>query len=103
MASKFLFAASEIGLFEALASGPATLGELASKTGVPSRTLGIVAAGMVSLNFIEKVLPMSAFGGKANIARGITECPLLAQSGHATRANRALALMLRRQLFKKGG
>jgi hypothetical protein len=61
MASKFLFAASEIGLFEALASGPATLGELASKTGVPSRTLGIVAAGMVSLNFIEKVLPMSAF------------------------------------------
>lgn len=41
MAAKHLFAANEIGLFEALGSGPATLDELANKTGVPSRTLGI--------------------------------------------------------------
>lgn len=52
MASKQLFAANEIGLFEALASGPATLQELADKTGVPSRTLGIVSAAMVSVGLI---------------------------------------------------
>jgi hypothetical protein len=44
MAAKHLFAASEIGLFEALADGPAGLEELAGKTAVPARTLGIVAA-----------------------------------------------------------
>jgi hypothetical protein len=54
MAAKHLFAANEIGLFEALGSGPATLDELANKTSVPSRTLGIVAAAMVSLGLIER-------------------------------------------------
>jgi SAM-dependent methyltransferase len=54
MAAKHLFAANEIGLFEALASGPGTLDELANKTGVPSRTLGIVAAAMVGLGLIER-------------------------------------------------
>jgi SAM-dependent methyltransferase len=54
MAAKHLFAANEIGLFEALGSGPATLDELANKTGVPSRTLRIVAAAMVSLGLIER-------------------------------------------------
>jgi hypothetical protein len=44
MAAKQLFAASEIGLFEALADGPAGLEDLAGKTAVPARTLGIVAA-----------------------------------------------------------
>ena len=53
MAAKHLFAASEIGLFEALASGPASLEELAGKTAVPARTVGIVAAAMVSLGLIE--------------------------------------------------
>ena len=38
MAAKQLFAASEIGLFEALADGPAGLEELAGKTAVPART-----------------------------------------------------------------
>jgi ubiquinone/menaquinone biosynthesis C-methylase UbiE len=54
MAAKHLFAASEVGLFEALASGPASLDELAKKTGVPSRTLAIVAAAMVGLGLIER-------------------------------------------------
>jgi len=54
MAAKFLFAANEIGLFEALASGPASLGELATRIGVPSRTTAIVAAAMVSLGLIEQ-------------------------------------------------
>ena len=44
MAAKFLFVASEIGLFEALASGPATLKELAERIAAPLRTVGIVSA-----------------------------------------------------------
>jgi ubiquinone/menaquinone biosynthesis C-methylase UbiE len=54
MAAKQLFAASEIGLFEALAEGPAALEELAGKTKVPARTVGIVAAAMVSLGLIDQ-------------------------------------------------
>jgi hypothetical protein len=54
MAAKHLFVASEVGLFEALAAGPATIEELASQTGVPSRTIAIAAAAMVSLGLIEQ-------------------------------------------------
>jgi hypothetical protein len=53
MAAKFLFTASDIGLFEALASGPATLVEIANRIAVPQRTTGIVVAAMVSLGLIE--------------------------------------------------
>ena len=48
MAAKHLFTASAIGLFEALAAGPASLEEIAQKTDVPPRTLGIIAAAMIS-------------------------------------------------------
>lgn len=54
MASKLLFVANEIGLFEKLANGPATLDELEDKTSVPQRTLRIVADAMVSLGFVER-------------------------------------------------
>ena len=54
MGAKQLFAASEIGLFEALADGPASLEELAGKTAVPARTVGIVTAAMVSLGLIDQ-------------------------------------------------
>jgi len=54
MASKHLFAASEIGLFEALASGPATVDELAARTAVPRRTLRISADAMVGLGLLER-------------------------------------------------
>jgi len=54
MAAKFLFAANEIGLFEALTGGPATLGEIANRIEVPSRTTAIVTAAMVSLGLIER-------------------------------------------------
>jgi len=54
MAAKLLFAANEVGLFEALAEGPATVEELASRTGAPSRTIALVAAAMVSLGLIEQ-------------------------------------------------
>ena len=49
MAAKHLFVAGEVGLFEALAVGPATIEELASRTGVPSRSIAIGAAAMVGL------------------------------------------------------
>jgi SAM-dependent methyltransferase len=54
MAAKHLFTASAIGLFEALAAGPASLEEIGQKTDVPTRTLGIIAAAMVSLGMIER-------------------------------------------------
>ena len=54
MAAKHLFAASELGLFEALANGPAKLEDLAKCMAVPPRTAGIVAAAMVSLRLIEQ-------------------------------------------------
>ena len=43
MAAKYLFVASEIGLFEALEKEPATLEELAKRVAAPVRTVGIVA------------------------------------------------------------
>jgi len=54
MAAKHLFVASEIGVFEDLASGPATLDELAAKSEIPRRTLGISADAMVSLGLLER-------------------------------------------------
>src|SRR5262249_25338220 len=54
MAAQYLFAATEIGVFDVVARGPASLGELATSTGIPSRTLRIVAAAMVSLGLLEQ-------------------------------------------------
>ena len=54
MAAKHLFAASAIGLFEALAGGPATLDEMAAKCRIPRRTLRISADAMASLGLLER-------------------------------------------------
>jgi hypothetical protein len=54
MASKHLFAAAAIGLFEKLAGRPMTLEQLATACGVPLRTLRISADAMVSLGLIER-------------------------------------------------
>jgi len=54
MAAKHLFVASGIGVFENLANGPATLDELAGKSGIPRRTLRISADAMVSLGLLER-------------------------------------------------
>jgi ubiquinone/menaquinone biosynthesis C-methylase UbiE len=54
MAAKHLFVANEVGLFAALADSSATLDDLAKRTGVPRRTLRIVADAMVSLGFLER-------------------------------------------------
>jgi O-methyltransferase/methyltransferase family protein len=54
MASKFLFAATEAGLFETLAEAPAALEELASRMGLPRRTARILVDAMVALGFVER-------------------------------------------------
>jgi SAM-dependent methyltransferase len=52
MASKFLFAASELGLFEALAEGPTDLDGLAARTGLTRRCARIAADAMVALGLL---------------------------------------------------
>ena len=54
MASKHLFAANELGLFEALGVGPADLAGLAARTGLPQRTARISADAMVALGLLER-------------------------------------------------
>ena len=54
MASKLLLVANEIGLFTALADGPATLEQLAERASVPVRTARIIADAMVALGFLER-------------------------------------------------
>lgn len=54
MSSKHLCVANEIGIFEHLAPGAATLDELAARTGVPRRSLRIVADAMVALGVLER-------------------------------------------------
>ncbi len=54
MATKHLNVASEIGLFEALAAGPAKLEQIAERAGVPTRTARIILAAMVGLGLVEQ-------------------------------------------------
>jgi hypothetical protein len=54
MASKHLFVAAEIGLFEHIGDAGGTLGDLSARTNVPRRTLRMVADAMVALGFIER-------------------------------------------------
>lgn len=54
MASKHLCVANEVGLFDHLAGGPATLEDLATRCAVPRRTLRIVADAMVALGMVER-------------------------------------------------
>ncbi|HEV2255316.1 MAG TPA: methyltransferase [Streptosporangiaceae bacterium] len=53
MAAKHLFAASELGLFEALADSPAGLDALAARTGLTRRAARISADAMVALGLLE--------------------------------------------------
>jgi transcriptional regulator GlxA family with amidase domain len=48
VAARHLFVAKEVGLFEEVTEGPATLDELARRSGVPRRTLRIFADAMVA-------------------------------------------------------
>lgn len=54
MASKFLFAASELGIFEALGEGPSDLDGLAARTGLTRRCARIAADAVVALGLLER-------------------------------------------------
>ncbi len=54
MSAKHVFIANEVGIFEKLADGPATLDELAQRTALPRRTTRIVADAMVALGLVER-------------------------------------------------
>ncbi|WP_131744823.1 methyltransferase [Frankia sp. Cppng1_Ct_nod] len=54
MAAKFLFVASRIGLFEALAHGSRTAAQLGAAVGVPARSARIVADAMVSVGLVNR-------------------------------------------------
>ena len=54
MAAKHLFAANELGVFEALADSPATLDALAARTGLTRRAARISADAMVALGLLER-------------------------------------------------
>lgn len=54
MAAKFLFAAGELGVFEALADSPTTVDGLAARTGLTRRAARICADGLVALGLLER-------------------------------------------------
>jgi len=54
MAAKHLFAANELGLFEALADSRATIDDLAARTGLTRRAARISADAMVALGLLER-------------------------------------------------
>jgi hypothetical protein len=54
MSAKHLFAASQLGLFEALAETPATLEALAARTGLTPRAARISADAMVALGLLQR-------------------------------------------------
>jgi SAM-dependent methyltransferase len=54
MAAKHLFAANELGLFEALADSPATIDGLAARTGLTRRAARISADAMVALGLLDR-------------------------------------------------
>jgi SAM-dependent methyltransferase len=54
MASKHLFVANEIGLFDKLAPGPVTLDKLAESTGIARPRVRILADALVALGLIER-------------------------------------------------
>jgi hypothetical protein len=53
MASKLLFVANDVGLFEKLADGPATLDDLIHRIGAPRRTVRILVDAMAALGLLE--------------------------------------------------
>ena len=52
MASKQLFVASEIGVFQKLSDGPATLDQLSKRINIPRQRTRIIVDSMVALGFV---------------------------------------------------
>jgi SAM-dependent methyltransferase len=65
MAAKHLFAASELGVFEALAEAPASLDALAARIGLTRRAARISADAMVALGLLERDGDLYRNGGAA--------------------------------------
>jgi hypothetical protein len=55
MRAKHLFIAGELGIFEQLALGPATLEELAARLGTPRRTTRIIVDAVTALGLLERL------------------------------------------------
>ena len=76
MASKHLFVAGAIGLFEKLAGGAMTLDQLAAGCAIPHRTLRISADAMVSLGLVERNDVLYRNGAAADaFLSGSDHCP----------------------------
>lgn len=54
MRAKHLFAASELGVFEAFGEGPATIDALAARLKIPRRTTRIIADAVTALGLLER-------------------------------------------------
>jgi cyclopropane fatty-acyl-phospholipid synthase-like methyltransferase len=54
MTAKYLFVASEVGLFAGLADGPLGLDDLARRLGLPRHTTRILADALVTLGLVER-------------------------------------------------
>ena len=54
MTAKYLFVASELGLFEALAGNTETLGSLSEKINIPARTLRMVLDALTATGFLQR-------------------------------------------------
>lgn len=54
MAAKHLFVANEAGLFSSLSAGPATLDELATRSGIARSRFRVLADAMVALGLVER-------------------------------------------------
>jgi SAM-dependent methyltransferase len=54
MATKHMFVASELGLFDALGEGPRTLDEIAAALGIPRRTARITTDACASLGLLKR-------------------------------------------------
>src|SRR5690348_15606710 len=54
MRAKHLFVAGELGVFEALASGPRSLDELARNLSLPRRTARIIVDAVTALGFLKR-------------------------------------------------
>jgi SAM-dependent methyltransferase len=70
MASKFLFAASQFGFFDALDDSPADVDALAARTGLSTRSTRILADGCVALGLLSK--QESTYSNSAEAAAFLT-------------------------------
>ena len=89
MAAKHLFAANELGLFEALADSPANLDALAARTGLTRRAARISADAMVALGLLE------VQNGTYHNGKAATRFLRAHDLGRPTPARRAMSLSWR--------